>query len=361
MEAQEPAEVYTADALADFSAGKYQFTGYAGYGVITGADYEIAGFAVEDPLLINPALKLDVTAEGRVFYGGIDITNRPSVQEWLNQEIGQPGYYRSYNALTVELSGITMEGRSSFMGMVPNLGVPELGGDFGVFINAPADVIEYGGIDYSQIGLKIEGKIGSYYLVDDVFLDNRRIGVSVSGLAGIHVSRSDTQISHALMANFPVFGVNGDLNASYLSDIEDSAIIPYVGLAIDKDIPMENGAVLSAGLAVRGGLSVNNWDFNDHLLASGIGGAVDRSSSFSNSGTDTSFYGSISAQAALNCANGWSLQLGGGVQHGLVRSPNIYRPDSVEVSPGVFETANPEITFDPQTTFQGTIRLAKSF
>ena len=259
--------------------GDFEVTPYAGVGFVGGAKYNVSGFAGETVTgsLINPAIQLEVTAEGRVYYGGVDVTNRPAVKEWLDRQGDiQPGFYRDFAGLSVEVGQVSVEGRSEFGGSVDN------------------------------------------------------------------------------------FGINGNLHARYSTDVEDNGVIPYLGVDFGQDWPLKTGIVVRTGLTARGGLSFNSWNAMDTLSAEGLG-SINRYNYANLNGSSTSGYGSISGYVGIDCEAGWSAQFGAGVQHGLIRSPEVFRPDSVEVSPGNFELRDPEISFDAETTYTLSFSMRHRF
>jgi hypothetical protein len=354
---------YTADDIASFTYGEFSFDPYAGIGITGGASYTVAGFATENPpgTLVNPASSLEVTTEGRVYFAGVNITNQPEVREWLRQEGGvKPGFYRNFLGVRIEVDRNTMEGRVYFTGNYQNFGVPGLGDQFGFFDPSNAIVDQFAHINYKQIGATMEGRLGSYFVIDNPLGGSGQVGVAISGLFGVILSSQQTEITNHAVIDYTTL-VSGEGWARYWSQIDQTSISPFIGASIDKDIPLANGAVVSTGVAVRGGITAINWSVYDTLRAQGFGGAIDRFNTADLQGTESGLHGSVSAYAQIDWQNGWSAKAGGKLQHGLVRSADIFRPDSVETSPGNFELAGPQVTFAPQTVLSGTIEISRKF
>ena len=349
--------------FAEMFFGDFEVTPYAGVGFVGGAKYNVSGFAGETVTgsLINPAIQLEVTAEGRVYYGGVDVTNRPSVKEWLDRQGDiQPGFYRDFAGLSVEVGQVSVEGRSEFGGSVDNFGMPGVGDAFGFFVNSPGNITGNAGVDYQETYLKLEARLGRYWIKDTPLSFAPRAGLSISGLAGLHFAGRNTDIRNNVDAFFPAFGVNGNLHARYSTDVEDNGVIPYLGVDFGQDWPLKTGIVVRTGLTARGGLSFNSWNAMDTLSAEGLG-SINRYNYANLNGSSTSGYGSISGYVGIDCEAGWSAQFGAGVQHGLIRSPEVFRPDSVEVSPGNFELRDPEISFDAETTYTLSFSMRHRF
>ncbi|WP_421850152.1 hypothetical protein [Oricola sp.] len=349
--------------FAEMFFGDFEVTPYAGVGFVGGAKYNISGFAGETATggLINPAFQLEVSAEGRVYYGGVDVTNRPSVKEWLDRQGDiQPGFYRDFAGLSVEVGQVSVEGRSAFNGSVDNFGIPGVGDAFGSFVNSPGNITGNAGVDYQETYLKLETRLGRYWITETPSSFAPRAGLSIAGLAGLHLAGRNTDIRHNVDASFPAFGVNGILNARYFTDVEDNGVIPYLGVDFGQDWPLKNGAVLRTGITARGGLSFNRWNAVDTLSAEGLG-SIDRYNHANLKGSSTSGYGSVSGHVGVDFATGWSAQVDAGIQHGLIRSPKVFRPDSVEVSPGNFELRDPDISFDAETTYTLSFSMRHRF
>jgi hypothetical protein len=361
----------TAEDVARFAVGDYELKAYAGIGYLGGAKYGVSGFAYEPfpGQLVNPLDELRINAEGRVFFGGVDFGNRPEIKDYVNQfgflkeGITYEQVRQRFIGVSLEVEQISIEGRSRFAGMgLPNLGVPGVGDQFGFFVNSPVDSYSTNAfVHHEQTGIKLEGRIGQFFAIKDPFIGDRAIGISVAALAGVHLSDRHTKIGHSLDAYFPAFGINGDLTANYRTSVDELSVTPYFGVAMDKDMALENGAVFRSGVAARAGFSFTNWDIQDRLSADGLGGLVARNNSNEFSGTDTNVYGSVTGYMGIEWGEGWAASVGAGVQSGLVRSPNLFRPDSIEVSPGVFQLADPVPDFQALTTYSVSFKLGRKF
>lgn len=337
--------------------------GYIRGDLVDGPDYRIRGFAFEPQRgqLQNPAFDFTIDTDGHRISAGFNLARIAGLS---TEEAGT-----ILRNLTIGVDYLEVEGRAFVNGgggfntiegrALPNFGIPGVGQDFGVFIPFPTNVISSGSVQVERWGVRGEAAIDPFAGRFDFNL-HPAVNSNLLFLFGIQAGRTETDIVHTAWANTPLFGNVGDTWARYGTRIEERSITPYVGLSLQNETQLTDATKLHFGGAVRFGPSFIEVEVHDSLRARGLGNRIDVAQDIHLSSSDTLYYGSLSGMVGIS-GGPIKVSLIGMAEHGLLNQPNLFRQDSVEVSPGKFETVPTRADIKEDWTYSAGLRLSVSF
>jgi hypothetical protein len=256
------------------------------------------------------------------------------------------------DSLGFEADITDLEGRGVSWGSLPNLGIPGVGEDFGVFFNSPTDYNSDAWFTMHQWSFKLEGTralnprgpVGGTSGVPTT---------NVNVLYGIRYSNTDTGIGYSALLD----NVYGLTDVEYSTSFTENSVTPFIGLEWNAFRVTSSNCAINFGVSGRIGPSLTHYSGTDSLWTTG---AVNLMQSTDINRSVANLFASVDGHVGVTHGP-VTVDLHAGLQYGNIRNPNIYRPDSVEVSPGNYETAPTELNPKPLLTATAGVRLTFAF
>lgn len=326
---------------------------YFDIGYVDGPSVTINGFAVEltPGTLRNPLESFQVDTNGMRAAAGIDLG------PLFNDAFGAAG--RSVlHSLVLEADIVDVEGRASFTGRdpvrLPNFGVPGVGENPGFFIGWPTDYRSRAEVGVTQWGTKLEAVFNPFATFGKG-LPGDSNALALSFVAGMHYSYTDTEIGHSARLMTPIFP-NPRTMVQYYSTIEEHAFTPYAGIMVNGGFDLDPVRV-TYDFGGRIGPSFVNAELRDSLFTSGLANVMQHSTVETD---ETLTYGSLSG--SIGVENGpVRLALTGNADYGKFRDPDLFRRDTVQVSPGNFQAVPTEIRLKEEWTYGFGVKISTRF
>ncbi|MEF2547918.1 hypothetical protein VQ045_12170 [Aurantimonas sp. E1-2-R+4] len=347
------AEPAFAHHFSGFDADTNEIFTYFDIGYVEGPSITVNGFAFEFPTgtLRNPLESFEVDTNGMRAAAGIDLG------PLFGDAFG--GLGRSVlHSLVLEAEIIDVEGRASFTGnervRLANFGVPGVGENPGFFVGWPTDYKSRAEIGVTQWGTKLEAVFNPFATFGKG-LPGDPDALAFSFVAGLHYSYTDTEIGHSAKFRTPIFP-NPRTMVQYYSTIEEHAFTPYAGIVVNGAVNLDPTRV-TYDFGGRIGPSFVNADLRDSLFATGLANVKQHIAVETD---ETLTYGSLSG--SIGVENGpVRLALTGNADYGKFRDTELFRRDTVQVSPGNFQAVPTEIRLQEEWTYGFGVKISTRF
>jgi hypothetical protein len=270
--------------------------------------------------LVNPAFTVDYSMSG--YRVGLGLDARLSIDGFSPLKVST-GFEYGMMSGTGTASDV----------MLSNFGVTSVGVMPGVFANWPTDVLDLNFmVDRSFAALNsrvafplVRGRYDFENGVGDAF---SHLDYEIYGLVGKRLGFLNQTEDTLINTSTPAFGMNRLSQINYDTRFNGMFAGAQLGLGLDKSSPLEGDLAIQESFSALMGYDIYGFRITDSVDASGLGGALNHSST--NTFDVTAGVPTLELMASVGLGNGkWYAGVKGGFAAGLHPELDYNRPDSV--------------------------------